>query len=102
MDILTPHTRGLIVRALKQEGEWRGTRGPLRLVFRLSDQPTLNQERIEWRAKIAGRWYSGIAATVTEAEQEIDQRRRGELRRIGELIGEELHRRDQKGKPEKP
>ena len=86
MDILTPHTRGLIVRALEQKGEWKGTRGPLRLVFRLSAQPTLDNSRVEWRARIGGRWHSGIAPTVTDAEQEIDRRRRGELRHVAELI----------------
>jgi hypothetical protein len=70
-ELLTPHTRGLIVHALKDCGQWHGKRGTVRLWFRLLEQPTLEGHRVGWRARINGHVHKGVAATVVDAEREI-------------------------------
>ena len=71
LEILTPHTRGLIVRQLKETSEWTGRRNGIAMKFRVSDQPNFANDRIEWRARIRGATFKGMAGTVADAEAQI-------------------------------
>jgi hypothetical protein len=71
--LVTGTTRGIIVRALKQVNTWTGRRHGIKMVFRMSSQPNLRGERIEWRARIGRVWSSGVAGTVWDAIKEIEQ-----------------------------
>jgi hypothetical protein len=70
-ELLTPHTRGLIVRALESRGLWCGKRGSLRLTFQLLAQPDLEGRRVAWKVRIGKQVHKGLSADTWHAEQEI-------------------------------
>ena len=72
-DLFSAHTRGQIVRALAKSGEWHGRRRGVLMRFELSNQPTLDQSRIEWHASVQRKRFAGISGTVFDALQEIER-----------------------------
>jgi hypothetical protein len=76
----TPHTIGLIVRALDTHGEWRGERQGLRITILRTAQPDLEGRRLVWQAWTVGTkrketLRTGRAGTVTECLAWIEARK---------------------------
>lgn len=72
--LVTHHTRAAIMRHLFQgEGTHTLTRHGVKMTFTLTAQPTLDGQRIEWRARIGKTWEQGKAGTVTDAIREIER-----------------------------
>ena len=71
-DLITPHTRSIIQSSLKNAGHAIITRRGITMRFSLSQQPTLDGNRVEWHARIRGAWQSGKAGTVFDAAREIE------------------------------
>ena len=72
-DLVSPRTRGRIVRAIMAGRPAQATRRGIEMHFEVSDQPTLEGDRIAWRARIRRHWYGGKASTVFAAIEEIDR-----------------------------
>jgi hypothetical protein len=73
--LFTPHTLGLIVRKLQARRALVIRRGGVRCSFAVSEQPTLQNLRIEWTAKIDGYRHQGKSGTVWDATAEIERLR---------------------------
>jgi hypothetical protein len=72
-DLVSPRTRGRILREIMKGREVQTTRRGIEMHFVLSDQPNFENERVEWRARIRRHWYSGKAGSVFVAIQEIER-----------------------------
>ncbi len=70
-ETVSAHVRGAITRAVKETGEWHGTRRGIKLEFKRSSQPTLEGLTLEWRARVGKIWHQGKAGNVWDALQEI-------------------------------
>jgi hypothetical protein len=78
IELFTAHTRGGIVRKLKESGSWKGTRKGVRVKLTLSGQPDFDQNRVKWTARfkqegIEPADYDGRAANGFDALQAIQE-----------------------------
>lgn len=72
-DLVSSRTRGRIVHAIMAGRPAQATRRGIEMHFEVSDQPTLEGDRIAWRARIRRHWYSGKAGTVFDAIDQIER-----------------------------
>jgi hypothetical protein len=70
---VSPRTRGRILREILKGRDVQATGRGIEMHFTLSSQPTLDDKRIEWRARIRRHWYRGKAGSVFDALQEIER-----------------------------
>ena|SRR3989304_2921613 len=70
-EFMGPTRRSAVTLAVTGAGSWKGRRGRMRIQITLSDQPTLEGERIEYAATIFRQRVSGRAGTVAEAIEQL-------------------------------
>ena len=82
--IITPHTRHQILKALESNGTWKGTRNGVSLRFQILkySRSTTKRPRIEWWANNHGHLISGRDLTVFDASAAIDQEIQAHLRKL--------------------
>lgn len=72
-ELMTPHTRSLIYRSCHSPGDkWKGTRRGVKVEIMYSSQPTLEGERVTWRARINREWRAGASQSIREAIETIE------------------------------
>jgi len=72
-DLVSPRTRGRILREIMKGREVQATGRGIEMHFTLSAQPNFENQRVEWRARIRRHWYHGKAGSVFDALQEIER-----------------------------
>lgn len=71
--LVTPHTRSLIYRAVKiAPHQWHGTRHGVKMRIQIISQRTLDDEAVVWHARINKQWQSGRSQTVRDAIDAIE------------------------------
>lgn len=68
LEFIGPRRRTTIRQRLKDRGKWQGKRGPLRMLIEDSGLPEM---RFHWRAIAHHQKFRGIAATPTEALDQL-------------------------------
>jgi hypothetical protein len=70
--LFTAHLRAAILAELGRVGVSKHTRKGIKVEFRLSSTPKIQESRIQWKARIRGVWHEGAAGNVFDAAQDIE------------------------------
>lgn len=67
-----PRRRGSLTRKLEARQKIKGRRGPMRFTLAITDQPTLEGDRIEFTATIFHQRVHGVAGTVALCIEQLE------------------------------
>lgn len=71
-ELVTPASRAEIIHAISTCGWWKGHRAGVHITLRVTDQPDLSGNRLQWTASKNRQRYAGQAANVFDALQCIE------------------------------
>jgi hypothetical protein len=71
--LITSTTRAALYRTLKSKEVARVTRAGIKMEFRISNQPTFEGDRVQWKARVKKQWQHGTASSIADAAEQIER-----------------------------